>query len=178
MKYVIIVVGLVAGCSSAVTSHVYSSQRSDTLWYQHSLERNLLKLAQIEAELGSRGEYSSGTFNFIGRRTAELVGRERFERSSSGVQRRNDRNCDDFATAAEAQKFFLSSGGPTADPHRLDGDGDGFACEWGREVKRAYRKFHHTPKVRAYRSAPRCYTGPRGGRYTISAGGRKNYGGC
>lgn len=25
---------------------------------------------------------------------------------------------------------------------------------------------------------PNCYTGPRGGRYTISPSGRKNYGGC
>lgn len=26
--------------------------------------------------------------------------------------------------------------------------------------------------------APTCYTGPRGGRYTITASGRKNYKGC
>lgn len=25
---------------------------------------------------------------------------------------------------------------------------------------------------------PRCYVGPRGGTYTITASGRKNYGGC
>ena len=40
-----------------------------------------------------------------------------------------DRNCDDFATQAEAQAFFLSEGGPTYDPHGLDADGDGIACE-------------------------------------------------
>lgn len=27
-------------------------------------------------------------------------------------------------------------------------------------------------------SAPACYTGPRGGTYTITASGRKNYSGC
>ncbi|HEX8612409.1 MAG TPA: YHYH domain-containing protein [Telluria sp.] len=27
-------------------------------------------------------------------------------------------------------------------------------------------------------SGPTCYTGPRGGTYTITASGRKNYGGC
>lgn len=27
-------------------------------------------------------------------------------------------------------------------------------------------------------SRPTCYTGPRGGRYTITASGRKNYKGC
>lgn len=40
-----------------------------------------------------------------------------------------DRDCDDFATQAEAQAFFEAAGGPAADPHRLDGDGDGIACE-------------------------------------------------
>jgi len=40
-----------------------------------------------------------------------------------------DRDCSDFATQAEAQAFFLANGGPARDPHRLDGDGDGIACE-------------------------------------------------
>ena len=37
--------------------------------------------------------------------------------------------CSDFATQAEAQSFFISAGGPSADPHGLDADGDGVACE-------------------------------------------------
>ncbi len=40
-----------------------------------------------------------------------------------------DRNCSDFDTWAEAQAFFESEGGPESDPHRLDNDGDGIACE-------------------------------------------------
>ncbi len=40
-----------------------------------------------------------------------------------------DRDCSDFATHAEAQAFFLSQGGPSNDPHRLDSDRDGVACE-------------------------------------------------
>jgi endonuclease YncB( thermonuclease family) len=40
-----------------------------------------------------------------------------------------DRDCSDFATQAEAQAFFIANGGPTADPHRLDSEGDGLACE-------------------------------------------------
>ena len=40
-----------------------------------------------------------------------------------------DRNCSDFDTWAEAQAFFESEGGPESDPHRLDSDGDGIACE-------------------------------------------------
>ncbi|GAB4213883.1 MAG: hypothetical protein OHK0022_51600 [Roseiflexaceae bacterium] len=40
-----------------------------------------------------------------------------------------DRDCGDFATNAEAQAFFVAAGGPARDPHRLDGDNDGRACE-------------------------------------------------
>lgn len=40
-----------------------------------------------------------------------------------------DRNCSDFSTWQEAQSFFESEGGPASDPHRLDGDGDGIACQ-------------------------------------------------
>lgn len=40
-----------------------------------------------------------------------------------------DRNCGDFDTWREAQDFYLAEGGPAEDPHRLDYDEDGTACE-------------------------------------------------
>ena len=40
-----------------------------------------------------------------------------------------DRDCGDFATQAAAQAFYLANGGPGSDPHRLDADGDGRACD-------------------------------------------------
>lgn len=40
-----------------------------------------------------------------------------------------DRDCGDFDTQRQAQNFFLDHGGPNNDPHRLDADGDGIACE-------------------------------------------------
>ncbi|MCD9197104.1 thermonuclease family protein [Aeromicrobium wangtongii] len=40
-----------------------------------------------------------------------------------------DMDCSDFATQADAQAFYLANGGPAADPHRLDAEGDGLACE-------------------------------------------------
>ncbi|MCY3655041.1 MAG: excalibur calcium-binding domain-containing protein [Chloroflexi bacterium] len=40
-----------------------------------------------------------------------------------------DRNCGDFSTWREAQDFYEAAGGPAADPHRLDRDGDGVACQ-------------------------------------------------
>jgi micrococcal nuclease len=38
-----------------------------------------------------------------------------------------DRDCADFATHAEAQSFFVKAG--AGDPHNLDRDSDGVACE-------------------------------------------------
>jgi hypothetical protein len=39
-----------------------------------------------------------------------------------------DKDCSDFHTQKQAQGFFQSHN-PSRDPHRLDGDGDGIACE-------------------------------------------------
>lgn len=40
-----------------------------------------------------------------------------------------DKDCPDFDSRKEAQAFFKKHGGPKEDPHRLDRDGDGKACE-------------------------------------------------
>jgi hypothetical protein len=39
-----------------------------------------------------------------------------------------DRDCADFPTQAKAQHFFKKHH-PNRDPHRLDADHDGIACE-------------------------------------------------
>lgn len=39
----------------------------------------------------------------------------------------SDKDCSDFGTQAEAQAFFRDAG--AGDPHRLDGGGNGRACE-------------------------------------------------
>lgn len=40
-----------------------------------------------------------------------------------------DKDCSDFSTQQEAQDFFIEQGGPEKDPHKLDRDKDGIACE-------------------------------------------------
>ena len=40
-----------------------------------------------------------------------------------------DKDCGDFPNQQAAQDFFLEHGGPNSDPHSLDADGDGIACE-------------------------------------------------
>ena len=49
--------------------------------------------------------------------------------TASGAGAVPDRDCGDFDTQAAAQRFYLDQGGPKSDPHRLDADGDGVACE-------------------------------------------------
>lgn len=39
-----------------------------------------------------------------------------------------DKDCSDFATQEEAQDFYEGAG--RGDPHNLDADNDGKACEW------------------------------------------------
>ena len=40
-----------------------------------------------------------------------------------------DKDCSDFSSWRAAQKFYKNHGGPRKDPHRLDADRDGIACE-------------------------------------------------
>lgn len=40
-----------------------------------------------------------------------------------------DKDCSDFKTWRQAQRFYENHGGPKKDPHRLDADHDGIACE-------------------------------------------------
>jgi hypothetical protein len=49
--------------------------------------------------------------------------------ASEPIAPERDRDCGDFKTQPEAQKFFESAGGPRLDPHKLDSDSDGIACE-------------------------------------------------
>ena len=40
-----------------------------------------------------------------------------------------DKDCSDFKTQKQAQRFFKKHRGPRKDPHGLDADHDGKACE-------------------------------------------------
>ncbi|MFJ9314880.1 excalibur calcium-binding domain-containing protein [Pimelobacter simplex] len=49
--------------------------------------------------------------------------------TSAPAHARADRDCSDFPNQAAAQAFYIANGGPASDPHRLDAEGDGIACE-------------------------------------------------
>lgn len=40
-----------------------------------------------------------------------------------------DQDCSDFSSQSEAQAYYVQAGGPGSDPHNLDADHDGVACE-------------------------------------------------
>lgn len=49
--------------------------------------------------------------------------------SLAGPAAAGDRDCSDFSSWRQAQRFYKKHGGPRYDPHRLDADHDGIACE-------------------------------------------------
>lgn len=51
-----------------------------------------------------------------------------WKRPGGGADPEKDKDCSDFDTQQEAQRFYEAHD-PEKDPHRLDGDRDGEACE-------------------------------------------------
>ena len=175
LRLSIIATLIIAGCatvSAPIAAKRFESLSTSHLWSLHYTTTEPLELSLIEVELATRGETNTYS-DFLGRTTGSAYGRQLYARE---VDEEGDRDCSDFTSAAAAQKFFLTSGGPVRDRHGLDRDGDGLACEWGVQLKRVASK--GSKKTRSIRTSSRCYVGPRGGTYTITASGRKNYGGC
>ena len=187
--------GILCSCSTTVPAPKaipvadQSSLPTASLWQRVSVTRSVPEIFAIEAELASRNQMVSGS-SFVGQHTSGMVGSPTYTRP---VSNQGDRDCSEFASSAAAQKFFLSSGGPYTDAHGLDRDGDGFACEFGNLLNtNANQHRNRSPsfsalpgRVRASAgpsrrvvSGSQCFVGPRGGTYTITASGNKNYGGC
>ncbi|MBD9652922.1 excalibur calcium-binding domain-containing protein [Ensifer sp. ENS09] len=156
-----------------------SALSSATLWQALSIATTTSEKMAIEAELATRGETSFGS-EYLGRQSAALVGVSSYARTNSSS---GDHDCADFGSSAQAQKFFLANGGPYSDPHGLDRDGDGMACEFGTLLVSNVARYRTTSASALMSSSVpasngHCFVGPRGGTYTITASGRKNYGGC
>ncbi len=62
------------------------------------------------------------------RATTHTIGTKLHRRPAFASKSNSLRTCLKFATAEEAQRRFLATGGPTTDQFNLDPDGDGFAC--------------------------------------------------
>lgn len=195
-RALLVVVGGLAACvpmDEPATNYLTISTQlqaapTDQLWATYTAPgTDAQTRLMTEAELAARGEtqFAGRNLGTIGAGAATQVGVARYNRTDPSVSdnsARDDVDCGDFSSAAAAQRFFLAAGGPASDPNDLDRDGDGFACEWGTEARRlATRRISRpVPVAAAPRavSSSRCYTGPRGGTYTITASGAKDYDGC
>lgn len=156
-------------------SRQFETMSTRALWTQQYISREPLELAFIEAELGARGETAS-SISFLGKRTGSAYGTQLYVRNGGSS---NTMNCSDFSSGAAAQKFFLAAGGPFSDSHDLDRDGDGLACEWGSHIQSVTsQQVARQAVVRPRYTSGRCYVGPRGGTYTLTSSGSKNYNGC
>lgn len=60
-----------------------------------------------------------------------------FERGGFSGEARFQRNCAKYRTPDDAQRDFISRGGPSRDRLGIDPDGDGFACGWDPQAFRA-----------------------------------------
>ncbi|MBT8412124.1 MAG: hypothetical protein KJP02_10050 [Octadecabacter sp.] len=60
-----------------------------------------------------------------------------FTRTGLSSESRFQRNCAAYRSPDDAQRDFLSRGGPQRDRLGLDPDGDGFACGWDPQAFRA-----------------------------------------
>jgi len=176
--YIIFTSSFLLACANSTPaglSQQFGVMSTQALWTKHYISREPLELAFIEAELGARSE-SASDISFLGKRTGSALGVQLYSRIVAGT---NSKNCSDFPSSGAAQKFFLAEGGPFSDPHDLDRDGDGLACEWGSHIHQVatQQRVVRTPSRPRYISG-RCYVGPRGGTYTLTSSGRKNYNGC
>ena len=64
-------------------------------------------------------------------------GEEVFDRAGLSGESRFQRNCAKYRTPDEAQRDFLTKGGPQRDRLGIDPDGDGFACGWDPQAFRS-----------------------------------------
>lgn len=88
--------------------------------------QDILRDAEREARSAKRGIFGE---RCQGSRRRPAESGEDPAAARRGPLLSDDRDCAEFRTRAEAQAFFETQGGPREDPHRLDQDGDGRACE-------------------------------------------------
>ncbi|MFP7296224.1 excalibur calcium-binding domain-containing protein [Neobacillus niacini] len=75
-------------------------------------------------------EYNSNEESFDNEEYYEEEGEEVTTSDNPYTATDIDHDCSDFETGWEAQLFYIANGGPEYDPHDLDRDNDGQACDW------------------------------------------------
>lgn len=78
---------------------------------------------------GCHNNRKTGDYHCHGKKTVAKQETKTSAKISARTVAKADYNCTDFSTYEEAQSFYERNGGPLIDPHNLDRDKDGIACE-------------------------------------------------
>ncbi len=110
-----------------LTLYTIEQQKIDAAIAERELENARSQLVVVQP--GSLPNRVEGVnVALFAKQTTNPVGQRVYQRSGGGLGARS--SCGRFATADDAQRAFLSAGGPATDRYGLDPDGDGFACKW------------------------------------------------
>jgi hypothetical protein len=104
--------------------YTLAQQRYDAAVAEQQLAAARSQLVVIQPEaLPNRVE--GVNIALYAQQSTNAVGQRVYRRSGGGIG-----GCGRYRSPDDAQRAFLASGGPDADPLGLDRDGDGFACSW------------------------------------------------
>lgn len=126
---------------------ISDEQNFEAVSARESIESDAERLARLSAAyevippepLPSRSGNTGPNIVAFALNTTNALGQPVYRRSGFNADNRFQRACARYATADEAQRDFLSKGGPEDDRMGVDPDGDGFACFWDPRPFRAAR---------------------------------------
>ena len=103
--------------------------------------REELKAGRVVLEGDGREKIGVKSVNLavFARNVSNKVGEKIYFRNFLGTEVNS--GCKKFLNKNAAQIFFLKNGGPKNDYHKIDTDGDGFACKWDPEIYRKIDSF-------------------------------------
>lgn len=111
-----------------LTLFTIEQQKIDAAIAQRELDAARAQLVIVEP--GAVPQATEGVnIALFAQQTTNAVGERRYSRPVT-ARVSGTGNCRRFSTPEQAQRVFLSSGGPQRDTYGLDPDGDGFACNF------------------------------------------------
>lgn len=94
------------------------------------IQENRQRYEQVEPEALPARRDTGPNLAAYALNSTQSVGTPLYSRLGINAEARYTRNCAKYASPDQAQRDFLSRGGPERDRLGLDPDGDGFACTW------------------------------------------------
>ena len=129
---------IVVGSDGSISDNSFQSVTA-----RETIESDAERLARLQQgtvvlEAEPLPETSGPNLAAFARSTTHRVG-QRIYRRSGGRDGNAARTCRRYGNPDEAQRAFLSQGGPEKDKLGIDPDGDGFVCGWTPDPFRALR---------------------------------------